>query len=161
MNLVKVEYYQLSDYFIGLANVYGDTITNLKLQKMMYYVQSYHLTAFGSPLFDGKFQAWVHGPVLRTLYADYHDVKWNPIQKDINEEYLKTFEFSLDQKQQKLLYEVSEAYFGLTAFELERLTHSELPWIEARKGLPEDEPSENIISEDTMKEFYKQYWTEN
>ena len=98
MNLVKVEYYQLSDYFIGLANVYGDTITNLKLQKMMYYVQSYHLTAFGSPLFDGKFQAWVHGPVLRTLYADYHDVKWNPIQKDINEEYLKTFEFSLDQK---------------------------------------------------------------
>ena len=90
MELIKIKDSELSDYFIGLANSCGDVITSLKLQKMMYYTQAYHLTGYDVPFFEGKFEAWVHGPVLRSLYSDYHDVKWHPIIKDINEQYLKT-----------------------------------------------------------------------
>ena len=37
---------------------HGDTISNLKLQKMLYYQQGFHLAYFGTPLFDEDIVAW-------------------------------------------------------------------------------------------------------
>ena len=52
----------------------------------------------------------------------------------------------------KHLKEVWKAYGHLSASDLERLTHSESPWIKARKGLPPDESSHEIITKDSMRE---------
>jgi len=49
---------------------------------------------------------------------------------------------------------VLDAYGDFTPTQLERLTHQEAPWIEARAGLAPDEPSRNAISMKSMKEFY-------
>ncbi len=46
------------------------------------------------------------------------------------------------------------AYGHLAGFKLENLTHSELPWRKARGKLPMDMPCHNVISNDTMKDFY-------
>lgn len=48
----------------------GDNITNLKLQKLLYYQQGYHLAAFDTPLFDESVEAWIYGPVVPVVY-DY------------------------------------------------------------------------------------------
>jgi len=46
--------------------------------------------------------------------------------------------------------------FGVeTASSLESMTHSEKPWIEARRGLSPTAPSTNVISKETMKKFYR------
>src|SRR6185369_5131439 len=79
-----LDYRLIADYFIGLANETGSLITNLKLQKLVYYAQAWNLALNdGRALFDDDFEAWVHGPVIFDLYNDYRALKWNPISKGV------------------------------------------------------------------------------
>jgi len=52
---------------------------------------------------------------------------------------------------------VLSVYGGYSAFQLESLAHSEDPWKNARKGIPIDELSNEIISKDDMKNYYRKY----
>lgn len=149
----------LAKYFISLSNETGSLISNLKLQKLMFYAQAWHLALFEERLIDNEFQAWVHGPVLPNSYREFRQFGWKPIiNEDLNQDFIDNFCSNVvDQQQCELLNDVVEEYFGLTAFQLERLTHSEDPWIIARKGLAPDEPSENVISDDSMIDYYQQF----
>ena len=149
----------LSNYFISLSNETGNLISNLKLQKLLYYAQAWHLAYFGEKLIDGDFQAWVHGPVLPATYREFRSFGWKPIIKaELNQDFISHFcESIVEQKQCELLNDVVDEYFGLTAYELEKMTHLEDPWIIARGDLPPDMPSENIITEASMIDYYKQF----
>ncbi len=144
----KVTCNDVADYFICLANETGSYISNLKLQKLVYYAQAWHLAIHNDPLFEEDFEAWIHGPVIPTLYQEYRAFQWKPILKDVSKQ-----KFSEDV--QNFLNEVSEVYFACDAYELERMTHQEDPWIKARGGLPLDTPSNAIISKESMREYYK------
>ncbi len=74
---------KIADYFIGLSNETGSLITNLKLQKLVYYAQAWSLALNNKELFPEDFEAWVHGPVLVKLYNKYRSNKWNPISKNV------------------------------------------------------------------------------
>ena len=158
----KIEYKDLANYFIGLSNETGNLISNLKLQKLMYYAQAWHLAYFKERLFDGDFEAWVHGPVLSDLYHNYKQYRWMPIvEKDLDDKAVKRVEIELlTEKQTELLTDVVNEYFGLTAFELERMTHDEAPWQKARVGLSIDQASTNLIKDEWMIEYYGKYITE-
>lgn len=144
-------YDKIADYFIGLSNETGGLITNLKLQKLVYYAQAWSLALNNKELFNDDFEAWVHGPVLRALYDKYKVLRWTPINKEVN---FAAVQGSFSSEVQKLLAEVAETYFELDAYKLERLTHSEEPWIEARGSLADNEVCSNTISKDTMKRYY-------
>ena len=59
----------VANYFLSLCDEdAGDLISNLKLQKLVYYAQGFHLAISGEPLFDEKIMAWEHGPVIPQLY---------------------------------------------------------------------------------------------
>jgi uncharacterized phage-associated protein len=58
---------EVANYFIRRAHDSGEFISNLKLQKLLYYSQAWHLAIFDRRLFPERFQAWVHGPVIPTL----------------------------------------------------------------------------------------------
>ena len=45
--------------------------STMKLQKIVYYSQAYHLVRYGQPLFSERIEAWRNGPVVRDLY-DLH-----------------------------------------------------------------------------------------
>ena len=49
----------------------GECLTNLKLQKLLYYQQGYHLAAFGTPLFEENVESWMYGPVVPVVYDTY------------------------------------------------------------------------------------------
>ncbi len=140
--------YQVANYFIRLANETGSYISNLKLQKLVYYAQAWHLAIHGTPLLEEDFEAWVHGPVIPALYRQYRDFGWKPILKDVEKP-------SFSEDVQKFLQEVAEVYFACDTYELERMTHHEDPWIKARGGMPDDAPSNAIISKESMREYYK------
>lgn len=139
----------IADYFIHVANETGSFISNLKLQKLVYYAQAWHLAVYNAPLFDEDFEAWVHGPVIPTLYQKYKQFGWKPIDKQVEQP-------NFSKEVQELLDEVADEYFGCDAFELELMTHQEDPWIMARNGLPKDEPSNAIIPKPLMGEYYRQ-----
>lgn len=59
----------VSKYFIELANDESEhDLTNLKLQKLLYYAQGKHQIAHGAPLFTDSIEAWRYGPVVSDVY---------------------------------------------------------------------------------------------
>lgn len=139
---------KIADYFIWLCQQTGDLMTNLRLQKLVYYAQAWHLALKNDPLFEEDFQAWIHGPVEPTLYARFAENKWKPIVDEIKKP-------ELSKGVETHLNEIMDAFGKYTAYDLERMTHNEDPWILARKGLAPDEPSTEIIPKDIMKDYYK------
>lgn len=141
----------VADYFLAFANETGDPITNLKLQKLVYYAQAWHLANYSKPLFDDDFEAWVHGPVIRNLYFSYNKYGPSVIKSDLK---IQDVERKFAPETMKFLQEVAEVYMPYGAYHLERMTHQEEPWNKARGHCAPDENCENIISKESMKEYY-------
>ena len=139
---------KIAKYTIKFSHEHGDLITNLKMQKLIYYAQAWHLALYGSPLFDERIEAWVHGPVVPSVYRKYKQWEWRPIDSEPEEE-------KFDSKTLNHLDEIMDVYGGVSAYDLEKLTHQEAPWQNARKGLPSDAPSNSVISHQDMRDYYK------
>lgn len=137
----------VADWIVHFCHQHGELVTNLHLQKLVYYAQAWYLALYEKPLFDEEFQAWTSGPVQPELYDRFKKYKWNPIAEDR--------EVKLPQNVEKHLGEVMGIYGKYNVLYLERMTHEEAPWIKARGGIPLDENSTAIISKQQMQEFYK------
>lgn len=48
-----------------------DQLTPMKLQKLLFYVQSWYFKTRGKPLFDDNFSRWTHGPVIPSIYHEF------------------------------------------------------------------------------------------
>jgi uncharacterized phage-associated protein len=151
----------ISDYLIVYNDFKGDLLTNKKLQKLLYYVEAWALVYTGS-LIDEDFEAWVHGPVVGDVYRRFKNRGYAPIlyeypkdssSSDVLLDLEKKFGINADQKE--LIETVLEKYGSMSSFQLEMLTHSEKPWLEAREGLGATEHSEKRINKKTMAEYYK------
>lgn len=133
-------------YFI--ARAYEDSMeaemTNMKVQKLLYYSQSLHLAMYDEPLFEEEIQAWRYGPVCPPAYRFYSEFEANQLPIPSQESLLQIPD---DKKQ--LLEEVWEYFGGYHAYRLSNMTHLEFPWKKARKGLlPEASSTEPILLED-------------
>lgn len=143
---------QVADYFLSLQDEdAGDLITHLKLQKLVYYAQAWYLVIYDKGIFEEDFEAWVHGPALRSLYSMFANLGWQPIPKDS----IDTNFDSFDEDFKEFLNEVWEVYGQFSAKKLEELTHSESPWLDARKGYGPLERSSTPITKESMKNYYK------
>lgn len=133
-------------YFIIRSYESGreDTITNMKVQKLLYYAQSLHLALFDEPLFDQEIQAWRYGPVCPTAYAFYSGFEANQLPIP-SPEILANIPYP----QKEVLDEVWQYFGEYHAYHLSGLTHLEFPWKKARKGLhPNASSNENISPQD-------------
>jgi uncharacterized phage-associated protein len=129
-------------------------LNNLKLQKLLYYVQAWHLAFYGEPQFAGKFQAWIHGPVNREIYNRFSATK-NLYSEVTTQDVPADFEIEkLPEDERAHIDSVLEAYAPFRDFELEEMTHREEPWIEARQGYRSTERCEVEIKEETMRRYY-------
>jgi len=135
--------FEVANYFLyKIDPEVGDTISNLKLQKLVYYAQGFALALFDKPLFSSRIEAWDHGPVIPDLYHEYKQHKAGnipPIEK-LN----KT---SLTEDQIALLDEVYEVFGQFSAWALRNMTHREPPWNEAA--------DDEVIPHEDMKKYFK------
>ena len=146
---------QIADFIIfRLTSEDVAGIPNLKLQKLLYYVQAWHLAFYQKPLFDGKFQAWIHGPVNREIYDRFKENKLLYSTLDCDDLLDRNINETIDEKTQEHINNILESYARFSGTELEIMTHREDPWLEARKGFSPMERCENEISEQTMKSYY-------
>jgi|ERR1051325_8536095 uncharacterized phage-associated protein len=137
----------VAKYVIKFFHESEDLITNLKLQKLLYYIQGWHLGLYEKPLFEEDFQAWVHGPVQPAIYGEYKSYRWNPISEDIPDiQFPDAVKTHID--------EVLETFGPETAYSLERMTHHEEPWILARNGIPHEQDCTNVITKQSMQSYF-------
>lgn len=73
----------VANCFLSIAEDEGSSITNLRLQKLIYFAHGIYLATTGAPLVNEPFQAWTYGPVLPSLYALLRVFGNKPISYDI------------------------------------------------------------------------------
>ena len=144
----------LSDYLLSEMRERGEILTPLKLQKMMFYADAWHLALYDREITGECFKAWVHGPVLTSQYARFKDYRWMPITSDIKKP-------ETSENLARHLNDIVDIFGSETAVALERMTHQETPWLEARGDLPDDEPCDNYISKATTAEYYRELGQDN
>ena len=121
----------------------GELMSNMKLQKMLYYEQGFHLAVFGTPLFEEDIEAWMYGPVVPAVYEVYKDYGYNGIDPG------KVEEVSLSDREQALFDEVYKVYGAYSAIGLMNMTHRESPWANTPAGVG------SVISRHKMVEFFR------
>ena len=102
---------------------HGDTISNLKLQKLLYYMQGFHLAYFNAPFFNEPIEAWTFGPVVPVVFQEFKRYK----QRAINPANYSD-ELVLTEDEQQLFDMVYGEYNRFSAVTLMNMTHNEGPW---------------------------------
>ena len=134
----------VAEYFLSLVDEdSGDTITNLKLQKLVYYAQGFNLALFNKPLFKEHIEAWQHGPVTPVLYNKYKIYESNPIPKPKRLDFTK-----FDSKTKSLLNVIFEEYGQFSAWKLRDMSHLTPPWIKGDKILSK------LITNEDLKSYF-------
>ena len=119
----------------------------MKLQKLVYYSQAWHLVWEEKRLFNDRIEAWANGPVAPSLYrehrGDFHRADWP-----------KGDSAALSDKQRESVDAVLKFYGPREAVWLSELTHREAPWRDARAGLAPGARSSKEITPAAMAEYY-------
>lgn len=131
MNTINISAMDVAAFFVRMDDLKDieDGITNLKIQKLLYYAQGYHLAYFEKPLFNDTIEAWRYGPVVPEVYRKLSRFNRNPV--DI--EYLKSQNgddvgILPDGETRRLLTSVFEQLGQYSAWKLMEMTHKESPW---------------------------------
>ena len=128
-------------------NSLGD-ITTMKLQKLCYYAQAWSLAWDGEPLFNEDFQAWANGPVCPELFQSHAGIfKLKP-------DFFDGHKCEFSQEQNETLNAIREYYGDKPSQWLSELSHKEAPWKIARENTPVGERCTNVITKDSMQEYY-------
>lgn len=119
----------------------------MKLQKILYYSQGWHLAWDGVPLFDDRIEAWANGPVTPTVFAEHRGQFMVESWESGNSSVLTPDEV-------ETIDAVLSHYGKFTGARLSEMTHEERPWREARGGTPPGARSNTEIDMDVMQEFF-------
>jgi uncharacterized phage-associated protein len=112
-------------------------IPRVRLQKLLYYCQGWHLALFGQPLFDDTIEAWDNGPVVASVWrAEEHHIPLPP-PADLPDSGRYVIDFVLGR------------YGAMNGPDMINQTHDEMPWRLAR------EQGRNApLAHDTMREYF-------
>lgn len=133
---------KVAEYFLSMQDGdAGNAISNMKLQKLLYYAQGFAMVILERPLFEDDFEAWEYGPVVRNIYDKYNYYGSNALPKPDD--------FSLHQyskEEKEFLNEIYDVYGQYSAWALSEMVYKTPPW--------KDTPRNSIISKVSMKKYF-------
>jgi uncharacterized phage-associated protein len=125
----------------------------LKLQKLVYYVQAWHVTALGRPLFEDRIEAWDHGPVVSTLWNSHRGYRYVSLDQ-VAADAPASADLSVDST--AILEAVCSFYGRHRGWALRNMSHDDRPWADAYQ------PNMNCeITPDAMRAFYAEMLAQN
>jgi len=132
-----------------------DMISNLKLQKLLYYAQGAFLGVYGKPLFSEDIEAWQHGPVVSPIYHTFKHFGNKGIDFDQVVDELSIAQnpmelFSPDETE--LLESIYENFGQYSAWKLRNMTHAEDPWLKT--------PPDQVIGNNLIATYFAQNYVE-
>lgn len=134
--------YAVAQYLLTKADPdAGDALSNLALQKLLYYAQGLHLGLYESPLFPEPIEAWMYGPAVPAVYARYQSDAPAALWPDPH-----FFCESLDEESRDFLDEVYQVYGQFATWTLRALTAIEPPY--------RDTPLGEVISLTALQRYF-------
>lgn len=121
-----------------------EKLDEMKLHKLLYFIQRESFAITGGPAFDGEFEGWKFGPVCRDVRMNFFDGDIICTTSEISDQ----LKYIAD----NVIYE----YGALAAWKLSELSHKDISWRNARKGLsPMENGSVLLKLEDIRKDAEK------
>ena len=151
----------VSHYIIVYSNKKDYGVSNLKLQKLLYFVQAFFLINDCPPCFDEKIEAWDFGPVVPEIYREYkryggmdiptidYYVKFD--KKNIWNTERIYYEDIISDDDKEMIQAVVDKFAHCSATFLVNLTHNQDPWINAYVN-----GQRNEITKDDIKRYFEQ-----
>ncbi|MCC6230530.1 MAG: SocA family protein [Phycisphaerales bacterium] len=160
----------IANFFLERAEAAGKPLDQMKLQKLLYFSQGWHLALGDRPLFDEDFEAWRWGPVLRSLRSEFKNFGAEPITvraKDVRfvpgkgiEPFIPSIADCPDQNlpyAQALLDRAWVIYGGYTGIQLSNMTHADgTPWKQIYDRFGGAIPHGITIPKDAMKAYFRE-----
>lgn len=136
-----------NEFVRNYKNEDTDQISNLKLQKLLYYCQGAFLALKDEKLFEDDILAWTHGPVIEKIYQEYKKFGSNGITEIPKDEVL------IDKETTEILINTYNTFARYSAWGLRNLTHNETPWKETEQN--------DIITTDKIKKYFRENYIGN
>jgi len=124
----------LANFVLDFCDARGRRITNLSLQKIVYFCHVWSLIRLGKPLVKHQFEAWQFGPVLQYLYREFREYDDQPIVGRATKIDPVTgnngiVKYTFDKETEELLNRVVDFYSLLTPVDLVQMSHAKGgPW---------------------------------
>ena len=144
LEVEKMDVKELAIGIISYCNNNNIRISNLKLQKILYYIQGYAIKETHEPAFDAEIHNWQYGPVLEEVYFEYNQFRGEDIV-------LKDYDrrdgfFKRKNAINDIVLKVLNNCKNKSAFELVEMTHKEDPWKNTRQN--------EVIKLDIISEYF-------
>ena len=125
--MIMLNAIDVANFFIYLMPEADNEITNLKLNKLIYFAQGYNMQRYNKPLFDDEIQAWQYGPVVPSVYHKFKEYKNLHISKPT-----KDFDITkYSDEDKELMLDVAREYGKFTGEALRDITHQiDSPWFQ-------------------------------
>ena len=124
-----------------------EDMSTMKLQKLCYFSQGWALVWTEEPLFEEDFEAWASGPVSRTLYNEHASHYSISVIAGGDST-------ALSEDQKLIVRAVLGINYHMSGLQLGELSRMGNPWKAAREGTPKDSPSTEIITKDSIKNYF-------
>ena len=144
LEVEKMDVNELAIGIISYCNNNNIRISNLKLQKILYYIQGYAIKETHEPAFDAEIHNWQYGPVVEEVYFEYNQFRGEDIV-------LKDYDrrdgfFKRKNAINDIVLKVLNNCKNKSAFELVEMTHKEDPWKNTRQN--------EVIKLDIISEYF-------
>lgn len=133
-------------------------ITNMAVQKLLYFCQVVSYAINNRQMFTDTCEAWKFGPVYTHIYYRLNKYTYDPIN---SEEFADFDIVHLDENDKEIIDAVIDSFGMFSGTKLRDISHKTEPWVRARKGLTNDENSNAIITNKSIKEYAKTLANEN
>ena len=148
-NNEKIRGITLANYILERAECRGaGGVSNLKLQKILYYVQGYYTAKYGHPLFPDEIHAWRFGPAVPDVYYEFSRFGSDPLKRHESADMS-----ALNSEEMDLVNSVIDAKLAMTTMDLVRASVSEPPFLRVTENNAYIKPY-TVVSIDDIKEYF-------
>ena len=122
----------IARYIIAHENSEGRSVSNLRLQKLLYFIQVRFIVTYGvnHPCFYDDIEAWSFGPVVPTVYQAYKVFGGGTIPLGIGD----TPQYKLREGDKLLIDGMLDDCANYSTSHLVDITHGQSPWIDAHRN---------------------------
>jgi uncharacterized phage-associated protein len=157
-----MEALRVADFFIWKDSQQNNPdLTNMKLQKLLYFAQGFYLIDHPDVLIDENIEAWKFGPVIPSVYHFFKSSKDNIVLLQRGN-ILKDQITGLTTEIEESLSETWEILKDIGAIHLSNITHADnSPWSEivAKRGGVKN-LNHDVIPIESIRRFFIENYTQ-